>query len=221
MWNPHGSNFNAQDSLLSFVHIRSAETYAHLREKALSNEHSGRKPYIMKMGSCCSPRGVMSSYMGPEDMSSPKCLAGGHCLPLGGQSVWSLSPAEEPKPIVLLATAMDARSEFYDAASDGQNAGVRTAVLLAIAEALRDVEWAAVGKQVMIAFFEGEAWGRAGSRAFLSDVTDFECLHRVPQASSPFNDAMCSRPLRVAAPFPLHRSCRCASPSWISAASSR
>ena len=221
MWNPHGSNFNAQDSLLSFVHIRSAETYAHLREKALSNEHSGRKPYIMKMGSCCSPRGVMSSYMGPEDMSSPKCLAGGHCLPLGGQSVWSLSPAEESKPIVLLATAMDARSEFYDAASDGQNAGVRTAVLLAIAEALRDVEWAAVGKQVMIAFFEGEAWGRAGSRAFLSDVTDFECLHRVPQASSPFNDAMCSRPLRVAAPFPLHRSCRCASPSWTSAASSR
>ena len=88
-------------------------------------------------------------------------------------------------------------------------------------EALRDVEWAAVGKQVMIAFFEGEAWGRAGSRAFLSDVTDFECLHRVPQASSPFNDAMCSRPLRVAAPFPLHHSCRCASPSWTSAASSR
>ena len=164
---------------------------------------------------------MIPRYMGPEDMNSPKCLAGGKCLPLGGQSVWALSPSEEPKPIILLATAMDSRSEFYGAASDGQNAGVRTAVLLAIAEALRDVEWSAVGKQVMIAFFEGETWGRAGSRYFLSDVMDFTCLHRVPQSSSPFNDEMCSRPLRVANRPLLHSSCRCASPSWTSAASSR
>lgn len=185
------------------MHIADEQSYSLLMEKAVLNQdRSNRKPYIMEMGSFAPSCEMTRRYMGPEAMTSVKCLERGNCLPMGGQSVWSLSPSEEPKPVVLIATALDSRSEFYGESEDGLNAGVRASVLLAIAEALRDVEWSLVGKQVMIAFFEGEQWGRIGSRAFLTDVTDFKCLKEVPHSSSPFNDAMCSSPLRVVVTLP-------------------
>ena len=56
----------------------------------------------------------MQSYMGPEHMNSPSCLAKGACLPLGGQSLWALAGQRDNRPIVVIATALDSLSFLYE-----------------------------------------------------------------------------------------------------------
>lgn len=130
-------------------------------------------------------------------MTSPRCLAKQACLPLGGQSVWAIAGHRDTRPIVLVATALDAVTEFYEENGDALNAGIRIAVLLAIVDALRQVALDTSEAQLMVAFFQGEALGRAGSRFFLADLQDFQCLQEVAHSQSPFNDRLCSSPLRV------------------------
>lgn len=135
--------------------------------------------------------------MGPDEMNSVTCLSKGACVPMGGQSVWSLAGKRDTRPIILLATALDSVSNVYDAGEDELNAGVRLSVLLGIVKALETVQLQSGSKQLMIAFFEGESWGRVGSRFFLADLTDFKCGNEIAHSSSPFNDRMCALPLRV------------------------
>lgn len=138
-----------------------------------------------------------SRYMGPDSMDSPTCLGKKACLPLGGQSVWSIAGKPDTRSKILIATGMDALTDFYGDRGDSYNAGVRVSVLLAIAEALSSVELNNATSQVLIAFFEGENWGRLGSRSFVSDLQNFHCLQEVSRKDSPINDRMCTSPLRV------------------------
>lgn len=150
----------------------------------------------------------MNSYMGPDEMDSPTCIRKGNCQPIGGQSVWaSEAPVKSERPIVLVATQMDDASLFYEDAS-GRTA-ITASVLLAVAQAIRALP-VSRSNQLLVAFFQGESWGRGGSRQWVGDITSFTCEQEVARADSPFNDRICTSPLRV-------WSCRGFDPSSLSA----
>lgn len=187
-WNPLGSGFYYQDSSKPVVYVSDPDAISQLLSKAHQNaKGTASNEYIMEI----------SSYMGPDEMNSVTCLSKGACVPMGGQSVWSLAGKRDTRPVILLATALDSVSNVYDAGEDELNAGVRLSVLLGIVKALETVQLQSGSKQLMIAFFEGESWGRVGSRFFLADLTDFKCSNEIAHSSSPFNDHMCALPLRV------------------------
>ena len=49
----------------------------------------------------------------------------------------------------------------------------------------------------VVAFFQGEQWGRSGSRSWVSDIQEFRCMQEVGREDSPFNDRMCTSPVKV------------------------
>lgn len=187
-WNPSGSGLFYRDFEKPIVWVTDDQTIPILLQKASYNEgNSVANYYIMDI----------NSYMGPDVMDSPTCLSKGACIPMGGQSVWSIAGERDSRPIVLVATAMDSVSDIYDQGQDGLNAGVRLSVLLSIVNALQAISLETASKQLMVAFFEGESWGRVGSRLFIADLNEFQCKNVVNHASSPFNDRMCTSPIRV------------------------
>lgn len=187
-WNPSGFNLFYQDLSKPIVHIQDKQTISVLLEKANWNaEEKVQNEYRMDI----------QSYMGPENMNSPTCLAKGACLPLGGQSLWALAGQRDNRSIIVIATALDSLSFLYERGEDELNAGTRLTVSLAILHALQSIQLENASKQLMFAFFEGESWGRIGSRYFLADLQDFTCSNRVEHDQSPFNDAICTLPLRV------------------------
>lgn len=187
-WNPNGSGLFYKDFNKPIVWINNDQTIPILLQKASYNTDSYvTNKHIMDI----------NSYMGPDQMDSPTCLAKGACVPMGGQSVWSIAGARDSRPILLVATAMDSLSDVYNQGQDGLNAGVRLSVLLSIVHSLKSIELESASKQLMIAFFEGESWGRVGSRLFLADLAEFTCRNEVNHSSSPFNDRMCAAPIRV------------------------
>ena len=178
-----------------------------LREKAQYNvAHSLSHPFFVEINKCLRAVVFTRSYMGPEQMDSPRCLEKGNCVPVGGHSVWSRSSksdksirsSESDKSITIVATSLDGIGEFYRDASDALGAGVTLAVTLSVAEALANITSQFPDSELVFAFFQGEGWGRVGSRAFLQDVKHFACANRLNATVSPFNDAMCASPLKVA-----------------------
>ena len=214
-----------------------------LREKAQYNvAHSLSHPFFVEINKCSHTVVLTRSYMGPEQMDSPRCLEKGNCVPVGGHSVWSRSLKSDPgsrssksdqssrssksdqssrssksdpgsrssksdqsslssksdKSITIVATSLDGIGEFYGDASDALGAGVTLAVTLSVAETLANITSQFPDSELVFAFFQGEWWGRVGSRAFLRDVKHFACANRLNATVSPFNDAMCASPLKVA-----------------------
>ena len=196
-----------------------------LREKAQYNvAHSLSHPFFVEINKCSHTVVLTRSYMGPEQMDSPRCLEKGNCVPVGGHSVWSRSlksdqssrssksdqssrssksdqsslSSKSDQSITIVATSLDGIGEFYGDASDALGAGVTLAVTLSVAETLANITSQFPDSELVFAFFQGEWWGRVGSRAFLRDVKHFACANRLNATVSPFNDAMCASPLKVA-----------------------
>ena len=192
-WNPSGFGLFYRDIDKPMIQIRDQKSISQLVEKTRYNQQkNSRNEYIMEI----------NVYMGPDSMDSKTCLQKGACIPMGGQSVWSLSGKRDSRPILLVAVALDSISNVYDVYDQGEdsvNAGIRVSVLLSIANALKvnAIPLETASKQLMLAFFEGESWGRVGSRYFLADLANFACLNEVAHSSSPFNDRICASPLRV------------------------
>ena len=202
-----------------------SRTELKLREKAQYNvAHSLSHPFFVEINKCSHTAVLTRSYMGPEQMDSPRCLEKGNCVPVGGHSVWSRSSksgqssrssksdqssrslesnknslsSKSDKSITIVATSLDGIGEFYGDASDALGAGVTLAVTLSVAETLANITSQFPDSELVFAFFQGEWWGRVGSRAFLRDVKHFACANRLNATVSPFNDAMCASPLKVA-----------------------
>ena len=118
--------------------------------------------------------------------------------------------------IILFAMAMDSRSDIYDI-TNGQT-GVTLSIFLSALNTLYnahqhppssstttttnddDDDWydsITNHTRFVVAFFQGEQWGRSGSRSWVSDIQDFRCLQEVSKESSPFNDRMCTSPVKV------------------------
>lgn len=148
------------------------------------------------MSECFFASSFTFSYMGPESMTSPRCLKQGHCVPIGGNSVWAR--AKNPaKRVTVVATALDATGEVYDGVTDALGAGVTLAVTLSAAKALAEVATRFPDTELVVAFFQGEVWGRVGSRRFVDELRSFRCVNPVNASASPFNGAICASPLKV------------------------
>lgn len=140
--------------------------------------------------------------MGPNEMNSLLCLEKGACQPIGGQTVWSRD-GKGGKPIVLIATALDSLSDIYET-TNPVDAGITLSVMLTLVKALASVQKEIEDVEVLISFFQGESWGRVGSRMFLHDIESFNCKRVVNITSSPFNDKMCTSPLKVVLFLEIH-----------------
>lgn len=127
--------------------------------------------------------------------------------------------------IVLFAMAMDSRSDIYDI-TNGQT-GVTLSIFLSALNTLytphqhtnhfqkdndndNDNDHTSPSfstttpntlhtnhTRFVVAFFQGEQWGRSGSRSWVSDIQEFRCRQEVSKEDSPFNDKMCTSPVKV------------------------
>jgi nicastrin len=169
-------------------------------------------------------------YMGPDEMKSATCLSwvdpGDHvwrpkCLPLGGTSVWATAATDSTarrnladsgaKEVVMLATSIDAGSLFHDATPGTNTAASNILTLLMAAKLVGGIPTstlAGFNKKIAFGFFQGEAFGFLGSRAFLKDVMGFTCDTdmTVPSVwktrnSSSWPESACLYPLRPSLEF--------------------
>ena len=132
------------------------------------------------------------------------------CQPLTGNSVWATAGglqqqerrrrrqqrqledanADASKEVFVVGTAIDAASMFYGAAPGASTGASNTLALLMAAKLfgayVDDDTVAALSKDVVLGFFQAEAFGFLGSRAFLQDVAGFECQDglEVPSVAS-------------------------------------
>ncbi|ORX80024.1 hypothetical protein BCR32DRAFT_294059 [Anaeromyces robustus] len=114
--------------------------------------------------------------------NSETCLPRGHCLPIGGNSVWStFSKKIDPndgKKIIIVSSQLDGNSLFHDFSS-GLNSQIGGLVAnLGIANAFSKLETSPDGFQnhIVFTFFNGESYGYSGSQRFVQDIsTPFEC----------------------------------------------
>jgi len=149
-------------------------------------------------------------YMGPADMDSLDCLAwhddhdgdwSPKCLPLGGSSVWATSDRikqNAEKDTVILATNLDAPSFFYGAVPAANAAASNIVATLLAAKLVGQYAPHSLNRRMVVAFFQGEAYGMVGSRRFLQDVDYFSCsqsAYTVPRMGSQ-SDQACVNPVR-------------------------
>lgn len=139
-------------------------------------------------------------YMGPDESDSATCLGwtdvsdeewSPKCLPVGGNSVWAVAGSPEvidaddnndgQRPLVMVATSIDATSMFHDASPGANTAASNTLTLLMAAmilgKSVSDETLDGLPNRISFGFFQGESYGFMGSRAFLRDVAypGFEC----------------------------------------------
>jgi len=114
--------------------------------------------------------------MGPDGLTSTQCLHSGQCLPLGGQSVWgTMGTLDESKKLVFIAANMDSNAMFHDAAVGATSTASDIVAVMAAVRALSNVNLSALPHQLAFGLFQGEAWGRLGSRRFVAEVQGFTC----------------------------------------------
>jgi len=170
-------------------------------------------------------------YVGPENLtSSQECLAwkdsdgekwNPKCWPLGGTSVWATAGSPPPKsnnprPVLLVAAAMDSTSLFPDVSPGAHTAASNIlAVLMAaklIGTYVSDEELDALPKGILFGLFPGESYGFLGSRGFLRDLAypGFQChgdpvpsssRHNNSSAAATEDDYACLHPLRPSLQF--------------------
>lgn len=110
--------------------------------------------------------------------------------------MWARSQSDPSKPVVILATALDSLTDFYNR-PNAADTGVTLSIALTIAKALSNIAELIEDVEIWFMFFQGEAWGRVGSRKFLDDVQHFVCKRVVNITQSVFNNEMCYSPLKV------------------------
>jgi nicastrin len=147
-------------------------------------------------------------YMGPVGLTSVSCLSSQSCLPIGGQSVWgtlgaldaAANPPSPQRPIIMIVCPLDSSALFHNLAFGADSAASSIVALLATANALKSItgpiSLSSLPYQIAFGFFQGEQWGRIGSRRWLSEVQSFSCSQIIPAANSPTGKAYCVFPPR-------------------------
>jgi len=119
-------------------------------------------------------------YMGRSDgsVNSTYCLDILRCSPLGGLSVWGTvkaAPLTGAEDVVLLAANMDSTAFFHDLAPGFHAAGGDIVLALSAMHALALAP--STSTRIVMAIFQGESFGRIGSRRFLEDVLLGTCTN--------------------------------------------
>lgn len=168
-------------------------------------------------------------YMGPDGINSKDCLAwvdtesqnwNPKCAPLGGVSVWGFAGSPPPssddsnanngnaKPAVVVGTSVDSTSMFHDLVP-GSNEGASNVLATIMAayllgQSVDDATLDQLPNRIVFGFFEGEAYGYLGSRGFIDDVYNFNCMDQYKvrsKANDENSDMACLYPMRPSLKF--------------------
>ena len=138
------------------------------------------------------------------------------CLPLGGNSVWSLAGSPLPsgynagdgRPVIWISAGMDATSMFHDIIPGANTAASNILAVLLAAEAIGGIKDEILDElygRIGFALFQGESFGYIGSRRFYKDtVGGFACDNGDEGVASVFKKKdegttvrACTNPLRA------------------------
>jgi hypothetical protein len=226
VWNPPGLNLTSTRWRFPVVALTDAASAASLRAAAASNagaagDYSRYPQQAVRL----------FFYMGPDGLTPTRCLGPDDqsCLPVGGQSVWATlgpmdaagqmtangtvpvppgSPARRQRPVVLGVAPLDAPGGLFHPLAVGADATATGLVALLAAAAALGATPSAFNLPLQIAFaaFQGEWWGRVGSRRWLSELGapstgGFNCSDPVGAADSVTGAAFCAWPLRTSLAF--------------------
>jgi len=175
-WNPKGDSSMYQDYYgLPTLFISNQDIASYTYHQSQSNLQS-EKPIV----------GQFKYYMGPSEATSKECLEwkdtdgswSPKCLPLGGNSIWSSvgSPpsTDNDKKVVVIATSIDATAQFHDISTGATTAASNIMTMLLTSYLLgTHLSWEVLDQfssDIVLAFFQGEAFGYMGSRNFFKDV---------------------------------------------------
>lgn len=114
----------------------------------------------------------------------------GRCEPVGGKSIWTslYGPVNTSREMVMAITHQDSNAFFRDVAvgADADVSGT-IAQLLAAVTLKKHIEPHLLSKDIVFAWFAGEAWGYVGSQRFVYDITQFAC-------ETPSSNGGCDKP---------------------------
>ena len=118
----------------------------------------------------------LDPYVGPQDMNASKCYELKRCREMGGYSLWATVGKTDDRGKVFAVTQIDAVSMDMGKAV-GANAGASGMIALMAAAATfnRSVEAKTYKRQIAFGFFDGESFGRMGSRRFVRDLAQWSC----------------------------------------------
>lgn len=91
---------------------------------------------------------------------------------------------------------LDATALFHDLAVGADAAASSIVAVLAAADALSHTNMDTFPNRVAFGLFQGEAYGRIGSRRFVQELQQFTCTDTVSATDSPTGFAYCRNPLR-------------------------
>jgi nicastrin len=180
-WNTNGDGLDVQDLYgYPMAYVTDPDVSSYLRSLALSDDSDSR---IVA---------DFNYYMGEEGITSKDCLEWHDksdgvwrpkCLPLSGTSVWAVAGSPEvssssessySRTIIMVSTGMDSTSMFHELAPGANTAASNILTVLMAAKLIgsyvSDNTLDGLHKRILFGFFQGEAYGYIGSRAFLKDV---------------------------------------------------
>ncbi|KAL3795019.1 hypothetical protein HJC23_006340 [Cyclotella cryptica] len=200
--NNNGDGLTTQDMYgLPTAYVYDSATVEYLREVA--SDQASLDLAVQQDGSDNAYPSILAEfnyYMGPathdgSTATSKTCLEwkdvdgswNPRCLPLGGNSVWSVAGSPLPlgynagdgRPVVWIAAGMDSTSMFHDMVPGANTAASNILAVLLAAQVIGGVKDEVLDQlygRIGFALFQGEAYGYLGSRRFLKDVMGgFEC----------------------------------------------
>ena len=187
--------------------VRGAESSS-VTQKASANAAALAKGNIWTPAAPWAAR--LRLYFGPPTLSSERCLADGSCSPLGGFSVWGVLNGTQGAagrmrvPGVMAIAKLDAAG-FFEGLAVGADGTVSSLIaLLLAAEALGRLLPAAAELPLPILFgaFQGESWGRLGSRRWATEVVNPSSCSKLVNANASSNGrTFCASPIRADATY--------------------
>ena len=197
-FNPSGNDLNGLEQNYGMI-LASKKESDFLLSKAISNEKRIASDESVLYS-------VEFTFPMQAKTNSVDCLAGRTCLPIGGYSVWStIDPLQDDgKKTVFATTQMDTTALFHDKAVGAESAVSGTVALMGAYEVLANTpSFSSLPRRVVFSFFQGEVYGRVGSRKLLDDLQTFSCSTFKSgtdntECSSPFKPDLEFQDLKVA-----------------------
>jgi len=167
IWNPEGADLNRKAISCAVMDVPWSD-WVQLRAKAAQNRQNrwGYPRHAVQVKAF-----MWAAHDSQTCLRRASTSNAGFCDPLEGISIFGSPSQPSGKPVVFVATAIDADALVRDSAY-GANANTASAVaVLAAMEALsRAPTTAPAALEVMFGLFDGESWGYTGSTKFVADL---------------------------------------------------
>ncbi|RKP05674.1 Nicastrin-domain-containing protein [Thamnocephalis sphaerospora] len=196
-WNPAGTSLYREPFSIPIFAIPpdKTDTITRIRAAIAKNVDNGYTSYPLISAE-------LSAFMWAA-VDAETCLRRRWCLPVGGYSVYSSTTPKSDfakKDTVVLAAATSGRAFFHDLGAQVENNLSGMVGLLAVADALSRLPTSTFSRNILYTFFNGEAWGFAGSQRFVRDISQkFVCNVKFEKSTvgCPYTEAACAKPCRT------------------------